>query len=1214
MDNKKHTDFPMEHNLSVSPCVYEQHQLDGAPSCFAKRKGKLFLLAREPLEDTINRACMDTLHIAERVKGEIINELISSPLPQNPPPCVEFHLILVLYTQILKAKKAQNKVNRGENKNKKYLQKVFSICDTLSKLLMKYNQDIVANQPGKEIPMPRDGDVYEASGEDTLVQNDFSTRNCIRCLHMAEELNETEYYDPHRKIKPFRFFQLGDTKLALQDRKKLKKKFNRICQSKSYLLKQRRSNTSSRDESLSKGGMNHLSNLERILLGINRTVTTFGTDNNGNINAIIEFFTPYGVKEKNVINMNEYDYFFCTSSDESVVQSSTNGQPQKGRTQKGKPLSNRNNVFYVGNKKVILNKKKKEKIIFQMDPNGILTKEIFKKGKKNENIFIKSFKENEWSDDHVDFCYLNEQKKKEKIVITKTRDGIRKRIFRDHELNGGQESFDFYRRGIFSIRDVHLYDDAEAMAFRILKEKHKVDQINSEKEKLVKEKKNFNVAQIAKVTPTYSTPVHTNEWSLEKGEACSGSSKEYSLESIFTKLKKRKERYLKAIYLCTDKETGPIRKSQKLRRIKMHLNGGEMKKQPMGKRLTGKVPIAEREKAVHPVSPEMDPPILETRIGKVKNGKMLHRGWADAPLQNCTGPSEKKREMDRDEKAKGGEKSKFVEKAKRGEKSKKDKQPLRGRLSTKNGGHPIRVPGERTDQGKHVQDESPKESKNIKVGESTMIYSKNENAYMNIYNEVKENNKTVAVGTYSMAKLASIIERSHAEGDNPETHDHKKTNKKIEEFVFDENLKEISITSHSVSRKSSKNCIKYHVPQGEVAQKESSHIFNGANERREGSGKESQGPENVKPNDYSNYNGEDLIKAIPTGFSKEDAPLDGETVPTKLPTKLRTYGLPNHPDGTTDNNIFKKSYNSLSELSKIPSAEISENTMGNLRDHVRRQLSDSQGEELSHQLSRQLSSQTSHQLSSQMSHQLSSQMSHQLSSQMSHQIRIEEKEHSLKNRQSEVRSGLKSDAEESKEEESIANAAAIAVETEDNVPKGGLQEVNGPLEEEKEKRQQYLSKGFPAYAHVVLSESNVITRKCTVFFDYATKKLSILRNKKLFNIDVDKLYVQEIPTYEVDVGVIELLFPKKRSRVLLLESRDLVGLQNLGNEIGWISTPNDRLDLHRGGSSLDAQRPAPQNMEGRKKDITYKLNNQITKKKISFFDKIKLNNFLGKKK
>lgn len=81
-----------------------------------------------------------------------------------------------------------------------------------------------------------------------------------------------------------------------------------------------------------------------------------------------------------------------------------------------------------------------------------------------------------------------------------------------------------------------------------------------------------------------------------------------------------------------------------------------------------------------------------------------------------------------------------------------------------------------------------------------------------------------------------------------------------------------------------------------------------------------------------------------------------------------------------------------------------------------------------------------------------------------------------------------------------------------------------------------------------------------MFFDYATKKLSILRNKKLFNIDVDKLYVQEIPTYEVDVGVIELLFPKKRSRVLLLESRDLVGLQNLGNEIGWISTPNGKAE------------------------------------------------------
>ncbi|CAG9476146.1 conserved Plasmodium protein, unknown function [Plasmodium vivax] len=1289
MGSNKLADFFGEPSLNAGSRAYDRHQLGGAPSCFAKKKGKLFLLAREPLEDTIDHACMDTLHIAERVKGKIINE--------------QFHLVLVLYMQILKAKKTQNKLNRGidekvekaisaaielysliekqsENKNKKYLKEICSICDTLSHLLMRYNEDVVAERWGEELPTPRGGDLGGASGEDTLaedeepheekapltekepqgeetsgpqdstqhtggeknvkgekeecphlgelphgetyLENDFSTRNCIRCLYAAKELSETEYYDPHRKTKPFRYFQSGDPNLTLQDRKKLRKRFNRICRSKSYLLKQRRSSASSLDGSLSKGGMNLPRDLRRILLGTNKTITTFGTDKSGNINATIEFFTPYGGKEKNVINLNEYDYFFCSSGDESEVQSNTDGQPQNGRTPKGNSLFNRNNIFYVGNKKVLLNRKKKEKIIFQMNANGMLTKEIFKKGKQNENVLIKSFNENEWSDEHVDFCYLNEQKKKEKIVITKGRDGMCKRLFLDHELNGKQESFDLYRRGVFSVREVHLYDDAEAMAFRLLRRREAKDQNNRERAKdqknrerakdrnnreranLGKEKKKFKGAEGAKTYPSKRTLAHTNEWSLEKGTGSPGSSKETSLESIFSKLKRRKERYLKAIYLCSDKETGPIRKSQNLRRIKMNLNGWERRKHPVGKRLTGKVPPAEGDKAVQPTPPQMDSPRWETQIGKVKKPKRPRRGGADAPLRKSPGSAEKKGEMDRKEKGKErekgkekekgkeSEKSKMAENTKRGEKSHTDKHHLRDRFTEKN----------------PPQDDSPKEGNHIKLGEkkiklggNAMTYSKRENGYMNIYTDVKESNGAVAVGTFSLAKLASVIEKSHEEGDNPETDGNQKTNKKIEEFVFNENLKDISITSHNVSRKSSKNCVKYHQPQGEIPQEESGHILKKLHEEREASGGGPHGVEDGQPNGYPTSKGGDVIRAISKMFSKEDANLGGETGPTKLPT----YRLHNNPDGTTDKNIFKKSSISLGELSKSPSGDMPKNALGYLRDHVGRQLSDSQSDVMSHQLNRQMSSQASHQMSSQASHQMSSQMSDQLGT---------EAEQPLKNIPSEVSSGLKSDPEAPKEERNVANEAAVAVRTQGDFPKGVLQQVNGPLEEEKKKRQQYLSRGFRAYAHIVLSESNVVTRKCIVSFDYASKKLSIVRNRKVFNIDVDKLYVQEMPTYEDDLGVIELVISERRSRVLLLESRDLVGLQNLGDEIGWISTPNARLGLHRGGTSLDTRRTAPQNMEGGKKDLTYKLNNHISKGKISFFDKIKLKSFLGKKK
>ncbi|VWU53048.1 conserved protein, unknown function, partial [Hepatocystis sp. ex Piliocolobus tephrosceles] len=64
---------------------------------------------------------------------------------------------------------------------------------------------------------------------------------------------------------------------------------------------------------------------------------------------------------------------------------------------------------------------------------------------------------------------------------------------------------------------------------------------------------------------------------------------------------------------------------------------------------------------------------------------------------------------------------------------------------------------------------------------------------------------------------------------------------------------------------------------------------------------------------------------------------------------------------------------------------------------------------------------------------------------------------------------------------------------------------------------------FSGYIHMVLSTTNIITKKCTVLYNSETKELEIIRNDNIFGINIDSLKAQELPTKKKDTGIIRLV-------------------------------------------------------------------------------------------
>ncbi|CAD2107212.1 hypothetical protein YYG_00819 [Plasmodium vinckei petteri] len=131
----------------------------------------------------------------------------------------------------------------------------------------------------------------------------------------------------------------------------------------------------------------------------------------------------------------------------------------------------------------------------------------------------------------------------------------------------------------------------------------------------------------------------------------------------------------------------------------------------------------------------------------------------------------------------------------------------------------------------------------------------------------------------------------------------------------------------------------------------------------------------------------------------------------------------------------------------------------------------------------------------------------------------------------------------------------------------------------------YLKSGFFSHVHIMLSDTNIITRKCKIFYDSETKKLGIMRDKKVFKIDVSKLMIQEIPSLEPNLAIIKIIFPQNSSKLLIVESNDFLGLQALGDKIGWNPDNNDK----------NALKNKRKDQKGNTEGMDYKLNSLSNK-------------------
>ncbi|SPJ12534.1 conserved Plasmodium protein, unknown function, partial [Plasmodium sp. DRC-Itaito] len=166
--------------------------------------------------------------------------------------------------------------------------------------------------------------------------------------------------------------------------------------------------------------------------------------------------------------------------------------------------------------------------------------------------------------------------------------------------------------------------------------------------------------------------------------------------------------------------------------------------------------------------------------------------------------------------------------------------------------------------------------------------------------------------------------------------------------------------------------------------------------------------------------------------------------------------------------------------------------------------------------------------------------------------------------------------------------------------------------EDDKMRRKYLSEGFSAYVHIALSEDTIISKKCIISCNINSKMLKIEKNQKSFIIDMNKLDVQEIPTPYDDLAIIKLISKKKNnnnSNCLLVESKNLRALQHLGDEIGW--------NYDKTGYSMDHKFDDEREKKERRKTDDEHINNKpqlIDNITAGFFDRIKLNKFLGKKK
>ncbi|SBT00386.1 conserved Plasmodium protein, unknown function [Plasmodium malariae] len=879
-----------------------------------------------------------------------------------------------------------------------------------------------------------------------------------------------------------------------------------------------------------------LKELRSIILDTNRVITTFRVDRKGNIVTVMKLLARDGFTQR-VIHLSEYDYFFVNAEDVDAKERTTNRMED---AEEEKCINNEDSfrgdkiIFYIGNKKVLFDKKKKEKIIFHMDELGNMKKNKYKKisSINSKNILVKTYEEDEWSDEQVDFCYLRDNKHKEKIVFKKNKNGKgeNKIIYHHNELTNSKDNFSLYKRNVLNVKEVNLYDDDEAILYSLRQNEKKrkmwiirTPSVSSNiEEKEGEKKKNTNVKKNVNKNKYSNTSNHIYKYSGKHVDKYTNSSESRSncgkdilagrLElyknisginemnqlDIFTTLKKRKEKFLREIYLFNKEEALPIRKYPKARKIKSHIKVRNEKEITTKGWLNGQIREegqGERKKQ-------------EKRGGR-SNLNELHKmkNKVKKVIKDATPQGVNDYEVSKAEKK--------IIKESVGEKKKKKKKKddmISIEVSSKNKTKKkyIMLKGkclkeEREDErwGKSMESNRTATRNGVPSSNNTTTCAETNKPYENLYLEKANKSASITSDYISINKLASNIE-GNSRPENFIEKEIKETNKKIEDFVFNENLKNICITSHTLAKKNSKNCIQYLTRNKKLPLP---NLTPSSKQNRARGVKKPYGGSDV---DRSSVNS--------NGVNNHDVDYHNDEYHNDEYHNDEYHNVDYHNDEYHNDEYHNDGDSSV----KYPFQTISRSPN---RERAKRKDSPMSRSKSKHEKYTNINNMNGNNISSISSYHLEESSTKEKKNfeknPLTNQSSVQLNNRMLSGSLSQSSRYMKSKQRTSEQDNQIESSAEGKILKERNEivekdkSKGGVKQ----MDTEQEKRREYLSRGFSACTHIVLSEKNIITRKCTISFDYSTRKLSITRKRKIFGIDIDKMAIEEIPTYSEKVAI-----------------------------------------------------------------------------------------------
>ncbi|CDU85144.1 conserved Plasmodium protein, unknown function [Plasmodium yoelii] len=1069
---------------------FNKYQLNNKRPCSNTNGGKLYFFANEPSGNKNDDIFSDCFKVAEEIKKKIIYE--------------QFDAILFLYSNILKenkrkkcaSKEIDEKVEEAINttleiysliesndeKTKKiYLKKIYSICDIIYKLLVEYTKNennkqlkekIINHESEEKEKILKDhckeesehiitGGLKQVSEENiaqsrTEINND--SRGNMKEIDKASGIKEIKRILPsfcnNRKKKEYLYRDLSQTnKLCLYGARELDEKFiynpyKKMKSFKFYKNIDKNLRVNKIDELIERFEKNMKNekiqvynfdkkiekhtDLKKMLLKSRKSITKFELDENGNVKTVTELFQKYEKKKKkNIITFDGYNDNFI-----KIKKLSNLDELKKVK----KKLSEKNNPVLLYSDQYKTSNMKQNK-----NNDSIL----------NTNLCIDVNKKFELVENSTkDINYISPEKNfKSKTNSMMHCHNNYKNIDKSSKRKDWDKyiaNLNFYMQNINGVKFVNYYDDDEIIK-HILKEneqktnKTKLDILNNK------------------------TLKHNNV-SLHR---CGGGLYEYTNQNKINNFQKKNMDIYSESYM---------NKYEILSKI---YNLNQNKKNEI-------VKYNEEKKNSKQINA-----FQNNQNRQINNIKKLKKNYNDKNkmcqkncgcgnnqisnifLSNCF---EKKRQV-----SEKNEKLKVMSVHKKT--PKKKSEPILEKKKYQQS-QPFKL-----DSGNDkIRDTVQLESK-IKYQSGNTIEIKEKEAKLNCENMHlmdKENR------TYSIIKIASIIskiDKSKNSIYNENEPNENKTNIKIEGFIFNEHLKDITIKSYNINNKSSKNCIKYisnnrndnKIIDEDTEEQQTDFIV--SKEAKE----DSTNDESIKRDEDESIK-RDEVESIKRDEDESIKRDEVESIKRDEDESIKKE----ENAGEGEGGVIKKKTSSLSSSLR---KDVNESDSINLSDFMKR--------------------------------------------------------------------------ENSNKEDNIDDSY------------GSIETVSRDIQIENDKEEtinNYLKCGFFAHVHIILSDTNIITRKCKIFYDNKTKKLGILRNKKIFKIDVSKLMIQEIPSSKPDLAIIKIIIPQNNCRLLIVESNDFFGLQALGDKIGWSPDIN-------GENELEITRVIhTKDQEGNAEGMNYKLN------------------------